>query len=296
MSLPAAVRARVLITGAAGQVGRALLAAVPDDFEAIACTHADLDIGAGEAVRSCIGRHRPAAIINAAAYTAVDKAESEPQAAQRINAEGPGHLAAAARECGARLLHISTDFVFDGESSVPYRPDSATHPLSVYGRSKRDGEQAVLAALPECATIVRTAWVYAASGANFVRTMLRVMRANGAARVVADQVGTPTAASSLAETLWRIVAQPEIRGIHHWTDAGVASWYDFAVAIAEEGGELGLLPPEITVTAITTADYPTPARRPCYSVLDKRSLAAHGLAPIHWRKRLRAVLKEIHSA
>jgi dTDP-4-dehydrorhamnose reductase len=290
------VRAKVLITGAAGQVGRALLAAVPDDFEAIACTHADLDIGAGEAVRDCVGRHRPATIINAAAYTAVDKAESEPQAAQRINAEGPGHLAAAAAACGARRLHISTDFVFDGESSVPYRTDSATHPLSVYGRSKRDGEQAVLAALPERATIVRTAWVYAATGANFVRTMLRAMRANGAARVVADQVGTPTAASSLAETLWRIAAQPEIRGIHHWTDAGVASWYDFAVAIAEEGSELGLLPTEIAVTAITTADYPTPAHRPRYSVLDKRSLAAHGLAPIHWRKRLRAVLKEIPSA
>lgn len=296
MSPPAAPRAKVLITGAAGQVGRALLAAVPDGFEAIACTHADLDIGAGEAVRACIARHQPAAIINAAAYTAVDKAESEPDAAQRINAEGAGHLAAAAREYGARMLHISTDFVFDGESSVPYATGSATHPLSVYGRSKRDGEEAVLAALAERSTIVRTAWVYDATGANFVRTMLRVMRANGAVRVVADQVGTPTAASSLAETLWRIAAQPDIRGIHHWTDAGVASWYDFAVAIAEEGSALGLLPPEVAVTAITTADYPTPARRPRYSVLDKRSLATHGLTPIHWRKRLRAVLKEIPSA
>jgi dTDP-4-dehydrorhamnose reductase len=296
LSLPAAPRAKVLITGAAGQVGRALLDAVPDNFEAIACTHADLDIGASEAVRDCVGRHRPAVVINAAAYTAVDKAESEPAAAQRINADGPGHLAAAARECGARLLHISTDFVFDGEASVPYRPDSATHPLSVYGRSKRDGERAVLAALPERATIVRSAWVYAATGANFLRTMLRIMRANGAARVVADQVGTPTAARSLAETLWRIAANPEIRGIHHWTDAGVASWYDFAVAIAEEGGHLGLLPPEVAVTPITTTEYPTPARRPSYSVLDNRSLAAHGLAPIHWRKRLRAVLREIPSA
>jgi dTDP-4-dehydrorhamnose reductase len=296
LSLPAAPRAKVLITGAAGQVGRALLDAVPDNFEAIACTHADLDIGASEAVRDCVGRQRPAVVINAAAYTAVDKAESEPAAAQRINAEGPGHLAAAARECGARLLHISTDFVFDGETSVPYRPDSATRPLSVYGRTKRDGERAVLAALPEHSTIVRTAWVYAATGANFLRTMLRIMRANGAVRVVADQVGTPTAARSLGETLWRIAANPDIRGIHHWTDAGVASWYDFAVAIAEEGGHLGLLPAEVAVTPITTTEYPTPARRPCYSVLDKSSLAVHGLAPIHWRKRLRAVLREIPSA
>jgi len=287
---------KVLITGAGGQVGRALLDAVPRDVQVTACTRADLDIGVREAVRDCIGRHRPAVIINAAAYTAVDKAESEPEAAQRINAEGPRYLAAAARECGARLLHISTDFVFDGTASVPYAPDSPTHPLSVYGRSKRDGELAVAESLAERYTIVRSAWVYAATGANFLRTMLRVMRANGDVRVVYDQVGTPTAARSLAETLWRIAADPEIRGIHHWTDAGVASWYDFAVAIAEEGGQLGLLPREVTVTPITTSEYPTPARRPSYSVLDKRSLAPYGLAPIHWRKRLRAVLTEIPNA
>ncbi|MGH8300650.1 MAG: dTDP-4-dehydrorhamnose reductase [Steroidobacteraceae bacterium] len=293
--IPPAPATQVLITGAGGQVGRMLLETRPDGFEAIACRHADLDVGAGEAVRELIGRLRPAVIINAAAYTAVDKAESEPDAAQRINAQGPGHLAAAARESGARLIHISTDFVFDGAASVPYQPDSATHPLSVYGRTKRDGEQAVLAALPERSTIVRTAWVYAATGANFVRTMLRVMRANGAVRVVADQVGTPTAARSLAEVLWRIAGNPDIRAIHHWTDAGVATWYDFAVAIAEEGTELGLLPPDVAVNPITTADYPTPARRPPYSVLDKRSLAPFGLTPIHWRKRLRAILKEISS-
>lgn len=287
---------KVLITGAGGQVGRALLDAVPDNFEAIACTHADLDVGAGEAVRDLVGRHQPAAIINAAAYTAVDKAESEPDAARRINAEGPGHLALAARECGARLIHISTDFVFDGVASIPYQPDSATSPLSVYGSTKRDGERVVLGALPERSTIVRSAWVYAATGANFVRTMLRIMRANSAVRVVADQVGTPTAARSLAEALWRIAGDPDIRGIHHWTDAGVASWYDFAVAIAEEGAELGLLPPDVAVTPIATSEYPTPARRPPYSVLDKRSLASYGLTPIHWRKRLRAVLKEIPSA
>ena len=277
-------------------MGRSLLETRPDGFEAIACAHADLDIGSRQAVSDCIGHHRPTVIINAAAYTAVDKAESEPEVAQRINAEGPRHLAAAAREFGARLVHISTDFVFDGAASAPYRPDAATNPLSIYGRSKRDGERAVLETLPERAAIVRTAWVYAASGGNFVRTMLRIMRANGAVRVVADQVGTPTAARFLAEALWRIADNPEIRGIHHWTDAGVASWYDFAVAIAEEGAELGIVPPDVTVTPITTADYPTPARRPSYSVLDKRSLASYGLSPSHWRKRLRAVLKEIPRA
>lgn len=286
---------KVLITGAGGQVGRMLLETRPENVEAIACTHADLDIGSGEAVRDFIARHRPAVIINAAAYTAVDKAESEPDAARRINAEGPAHLAEAARTCGARLVQLSTDFVFDGAASVPYRPDSITHPLSVYGRTKLEGERAVLEALPDHSTLVRTAWVYAATGANFVRTMLRLMRANGSVRVVADQVGTPTAARSLAEVLWQIAANPQIRGIHHWTDAGVASWYDFAVAIAEEGAALGLVPAEVTVTPICTSEYPTPARRPSYSVLDKRSLAPYGLHPIHWRQRLRAVLREIPS-
>ena len=287
---------KVLITGAGGQVGRMLLATRPDNFEAIACTHADLDIGSGEAVHKCVERHRPAVIINAAAYTAVDKAESEPDAAQRINSQGPGFLAAAARQYDARLIHISTDFVFDGAASVPYRPDCATNPLSAYGTTKRDGERAVLEALPQHSTVVRTAWVYAATGANFVRTMLRVMSANGAVRVVADQVGTPTSARFLAEALWRIAGNPRIHGIHHWTDAGVASWYDFAVAIAEEGAILGLVPSEVAVTPISTADYPTPARRPAYSVLDKHSLAAYGLSPVHWRQRLRSVLKEIASA
>jgi dTDP-4-dehydrorhamnose reductase len=284
---------KALITGAGGQVGRMLLETRPTDIEPIALSHGQLDVGAAQAVRDCIGRHRPAVILNAAAYTAVDKAESEPEAAQRINTEGPRHLAEAARECGARLIHLSTDFVFDGAASSPYRTDSPTHPLSVYGRTKRDGELAVLGALPERSVIVRSAWVYAATGTNFLRTMLRVMRANGSVRVVADQVGTPTAARSLAEVLWQIASNEAIRGIHHWTDAGVASWYDFAVAIAEEGAALGLVDPGVTVAPITTADYPTPARRPAYSVLDKRSLAAYGLSPIHWRKRLRGVLKEI---
>lgn len=295
MTASAGPARKVLITGAGGQVGRMLLDTRPSRFEAIACTHADLDIGSGTAVSDFVGRHRPDVIINAAAYTAVDKAESEAAIAQRINAEGPRYLAAAARECGGRLIHISTDFVFDGAASVPYGPDSATHPLSVYGRTKLDGEHAVLEMLPEQSTVVRTAWVYAAAGANFVRTMLRIMRSNAAVRVVADQVGTPTAARSLAEVLWQIADNPQIGGIHHWTDAGVASWYDFAVAIAEEGTELGLVPPGVTVTPITSSEYPTPARRPSYSVLDKRSLAPYGLHPIHWRKRLRAVLREIPS-
>jgi dTDP-4-dehydrorhamnose reductase len=284
---------KVLVTGAGGQVGRALVSAAPDTTQVLSVSHKELDIGDAVAVSEYVRRHSPEVIINAAAYTAVDRAETERDLANRVNGEGPKHLAAAARDQGARLIHISTDFVFNGAGSVPYRPDDPTGPLSVYGITKLAGEKAVLEALPGRAAVVRTAWVYAAEGTNFMRTMLRVMNANRAVRVVADQVGTPTAARGLAETLWKIAAQPEISGIHHWTDAGVASWYDFAVAIAEEGVGLGLVPADVTVTPIATADYPTPARRPSYSVLDKTSLTSLGLVPVHWRARLRAVLGEV---
>jgi dTDP-4-dehydrorhamnose reductase len=285
----------ILITGAGGQVGRSLIGIGLPAARILAVTHKELDITDGRAVSEYVREHSPDVIINAAAHTAVDRAESEADLARLVNVDGPRHLAVAARDRGARLIHISTDFVFDGSASVPYRPDAPTNPLSVYGITKRAGEQAVLETLPGHSVIVRTAWVYAADGNNFVRTMLRVMKANGAVRVVADQVGTPTAARFLAEALWKIVQNPGINGVHHWTDAGVASWYDFAVAIAEEGAQLGLIPDSVTVTPIGTADYPTPARRPSYSVLDKTSLSAYGLIPVHWRKRLRGVLGEMRN-
>jgi dTDP-4-dehydrorhamnose reductase len=274
-------------------VGRGLTTQVPSGIDVLGWSHKDLDITDAQALNDSVRRHAPDVIINAAAYTAVDRAESEPDLARKINVDGVRNLAAAARDVGARLIHISTDFVFDGAASVPYKPDAATNPLGMYGITKRDGERAVLAELPERSVILRTAWVYAADGNNFVRTMLRVMKANGSVRVVADQVGTPTAARSLSEVLWQIVAKPEITGIHHWTDAGVASWYDFAVAIAEEGAELGLVSRDVTVAPIATHEYPTPARRPPYSVLDKTSLTSQGFTSVHWRKRLRDVLGEM---
>jgi dTDP-4-dehydrorhamnose reductase len=287
---------KVLVTGVGGQLGRSLARSVPAQISLLTTAHKELDIADADAVHTYIRAHSPQVIINAAAHTAVDRAESEPELARRVNSDGPRQLALAARESGARLIHISTDFVFDGRASSPYRPDSLTNPLSTYGATKLAGENGVLEVLPEESVIVRTAWVYAALGNNFVRTMLRIMKANRSVRVVADQVGTPTAAVGLAEIIWSIVARPEIRGIHHWTDAGVASWYDFAVAIAEEGAQRGLVPHDVTVTPITTADYPTPARRPAYSVLDKASLTSNGFTIVHWRKRLRGVLEEIQLA
>jgi dTDP-4-dehydrorhamnose reductase len=286
---------KVLITGAGGQVGRALLHTAPSWVTVIACAHRQLDIADERSIAICIRQHAPDVIVNAAAYTAVDRAESERDLARRINADGPGHLAAAARDTGARFIHLSTDFVFDGASSKPYKPDAATNPLSVYGTTKRDGEEAVLSTYAERSLILRTAWVYAAEGHNFVRTMLRVMHANGSARVVADQIGAPTSARSIAETIWWLIEVPEANGIHHWTDAGVASWYDVAVAIAEEASALGMLPEAAAVSPITTSEYATPARRPAYSVLDTTSLTSLGIAPTHWRKRLRSVLREINN-
>jgi len=287
---------KILIAGAAGQVGRALVDSAPPPIEVVRCSHQDLDVADELAVLSCIRLHAPDVIVNAAARTAVDRAESEPELARRVNSDGPRYLALAAREVSARLLHISTDFVFDGASSIPYPPEAPTNPLNVYGVTKRAGEQAVLEVLPERSVVLRTSWVYAAQGSNFVRTMLRLMGANAAVRVVADQVGTPTAARSVAQAIWKIMERPSLTGIHHWSDAGVASWYDFAVAIADIAENLGLLPSTITVTPIFTEEYPTAARRPRYSVLDTRSLAVLGIAPAHWRRQLQSVLAELGRA
>lgn len=284
---------RVLLTGANGQVGRALLACAPRHVSITALTHAELDIADADAVARATRRLAPQVVINTAAYTAVDRAEAEAELARRINASGPRHLAAAARSCAARLVHLSTDYVFDGTSCTPYRPDDAPAPLSVYGRTKLEGEEAVRELLPEHSVILRTAWVYAARGSNFLLTMLRLMRSGGPVRVVADQIGTPTAAAAVAEAVWSIVVHPEISGVHHWTDAGIASWYDFAVAIAEEADARGLLSGEVSVLPIGTRDYPTTARRPPFSVLDRSSLRTLGLPPVHWRQRLRCVLAEI---
>jgi len=288
---------KVIITGANGQVGRALLKSVPVNVTAIGLMRTDLDIGDREAVVGSVRSHRPDLIINTAAYTAVDKAESEPQAAERVNAIGPDNLALAAEQVGARLVHLSTDFVFDGMASRPYSPDAPPNPQNTYGRTKRAGEEAIARKYPARSVVLRTAWVYAAEGNNFVRTMLRLMAAKGTVRVVADQVGTPTAASSLAEVIWALAERQNVNGIHHWTDSGVASWYDFAVAIAEESVGLGLLPATVRVDPIASEEFPTPARRPNYSVLDKSSLLAQVTVPArHWRINLRSVLRQIAHA
>ena len=283
---------KVLLTGASGQVGRALQSSAPADAEVHAFTRAELDISDAKAVRLAMTAFAPAVVINAAAYTAVDKAEAEPQRAETVNALSPRLLAEAVRDIpGARLIHVSTDYVFDGLGSHPHRPGDPTNPVSVYGKTKLTGERAVLEVLADRGVVLRTAWIYAAEGRNFLLTMLRLMRERDAVRVVADQRGSPTAAASVARAIWRIVELPAIHGVLHWTDAGAASWYDFACAIAEEALAAGVLEKPATVSPITTADYPTPARRPMNSVLDLReSIVRLKLRPTPWRDNLRATL------
>jgi dTDP-4-dehydrorhamnose reductase len=288
---------KVLVTGAGGQVATALAKLKPAGVELISLGHAELDITNRDTVRRRLAILDPDVIINAAAYTAVDKAESEKDLAVRVNGAAPGYLAEAAYANGARLLHISTDFVFDGRATSPYKPDAATAPLGAYGASKLEGEQRALEASRGQALVLRTAWVYAAKGRNFVLTMLRLMGERGSVKVVQDQRGSPTWADSIARALWAAVDRPQFRGIHHWTDAGIASWYDFAGAIAEEGLTAGLLQREVEVLPITTAEYPTPARRPGYSVLDLTSTEAGlGLTAVPWRENLKKMLTELKHA
>jgi dTDP-4-dehydrorhamnose reductase len=282
----------VLIVGAGGQLGRELQRTAPPELACVPMTRAQLDITDAAVVARGLAATTPQLVVNAAAYTAVDKAESEPEAARRGNAEGPGMLAQACARQGIRLIHISTDFVFDGTSSQPYRPEAATAPLGEYGRSKRAGELAVQSAQPE-ALILRTGWVYSSFGNNFVKTMLRLMGERDELAVVADQVGTPTWAHGLAAAVWAAAARPQLRGIYHWSDAGVCSWYDFAVAICEEALALGLLSRPVRIRPIPAAEYPTPARRPAYSVLDKtNSWRDFALEGVHWRRQLRAMLAD----
>ena len=283
---------KVLLTGAAGQLGQALIASTPPGVELVALSRAELDLASREACRAAVQAQRPDWVLNAGAYTAVDKAESEPELAQAVNAGAPGAFAEALAETGGRSLQVSTDFVFNGEQGRPYKPDQALDPLGVYGASKAAGEAAALA-LPG-ARVLRTSWVYGPVGKNFCLTMLRLHALKAAAGealgVVADQVGCPTATHTLAEACWRAISV-EGPQILHWSDAGAASWYDFAVAIGELGVELGLLERAARVVPITTADYPTPAQRPSYSLLEcSSSRVALGLEPLHWRAVLAQVL------
>ncbi len=286
-----------MVVGGKGQLGHELSRMAPNTWRLVSLDLPEFDLTSTDSVRSALATHAPALVINAAAYTAVDRAESEPDRAALVNEHGAGLLARAADSAGARMIHVSTDFVFDGSLGRPYAPEDEPHPLGVYGATKLAGERLVRQHTRDQALVLRTAWLYGSQGANFVRTMLRLLAGDTQLRVVADQVGTPTWARSLAKAIWTAAARPNLRGVHHWTDAGVASWYDFAVAVREEAITLGLMTSAQEIDPVTTADFPTAARRPAYSVLAKeRTWAALELRPPHWRVNLRLALEEMRES
>jgi dTDP-4-dehydrorhamnose reductase len=284
------------VLGGGGQVASAVVATAPEHHQVVVKTRAEIDITADEgAIARAISESRAQWIVNAAAYTAVDLAEDNQAQAIAVNDTALGVLASAAAAAGCRLLHLSTDFVFDGKSNRPYLPSDQTQPLSVYGLSKLGGERHVLSG-GGTGIVLRTAWVYAAKGRNFVLTMLRLMREKEQVSVICDQIGSPTWATGIARAIWGFIEAGAPGGIYHWTDLGVASWYDFAVAIQDEALASGLLSRAVPIIPISSAAYPTRARRPAFSVLDTASTRALIKGPArHWRHNLRTMLDELRA-
>lgn len=288
---------KILVTGAAGQLGRAMMRTAADAapaVEVVGATRADLDLLDAGAVGRFVADGGFTHIVNCAAYTAVDRAETEKQACTAANVDAPANLAAAADAAGARLVHVSTDYVFDGRQYRPYAEGDRPAPLQHYGATKRRGETRVLAACPG-AVIVRAQWLYGLGGPNFVDTMLRLAGERGPRgeiAVVADQVGTPTWADDLARALWRVVtARQWVPGTYHYSAEGAATWYDLAVAVMRLSGL------DTAIRPIATADYPTAATRPAYALMDKRRMrATYGVETPHWADSLARYLAQRRAA
>ena len=284
---------RVLILGGSGQVGKALQHSAPADAELIVPGSAAVDMRDSESLERAVHDSKPDIIINCAAFTRVDDAETEPADAALINTTAPGVLAALATDRRARFVHVSTDYVFDGFGAAPYETSAKPSPLNVYGATKLDGEVAVMRACPDAA-VVRTAWVHSGGGVNFVATAVRVLRNGTVMRVVDDQVSTPTRAANLAQALWTLSVTPAVRGVLHFTDAGVASWYDVAECVLEALQRSGVAGAGAAVVPVNSSAFPRPARRPRVSLLDKHSgWAALGSTPAHWRAGVIASTHEL---
>ena len=290
--MPSSHLPRILITGGSGQVGHCLKAQLQGCAELSVPDSSALNIADRRSVRQAVETFRPDYIINAAAYTAVDKAESDAERAFAVNRDGARHLAEAAEAAGAAMLHISTDYVFDGAGGAPYDEAAPTAPQNIYGASKLAGEQAVLAACRR-AVVMRTSWVFGANGQNFVKTMLRLGRERDSLGIVADQYGAPTAAADIAAALITIVRRhtpeqlAERAGIYHYCGSPYASWFEFAETIFAEAAAQGVLAKIPAVKPIGTADYPTPAKRPTDSRLDCGKIrAVFGIGPCDWHSAL----------
>ena len=254
----------------------------------------DIDITSAASIEEKLSPLSLDVVINASAYTAVDKAEEDTDACNAINALAVKNLATFCKASGAFMVHVSTDYVFNGYKGAPYLTNDPIEPQGAYGKSKAEGEKALLEILPEASCLIRTAWVYSSHGNNFVKTMLRLMADKPQLTVIDDQIGTPTWAKGLAEVCLCAAVNKTV-GVYHWTDEGVASWYDFALAIQQLGIEKGLLDKAIPVLPIPSSQYPTPAKRPHYSVLDKQTArtAFASCQPTHWRTQLASMLDEL---
>ncbi len=285
---------KLMITGGGGQLAWELERSAPANAEVTCLARADLDITDRDAVLAKFAELKPHTVINAAAYTAVDKAESESERAMAVNGQAVGYLAEACSTHKSYLLQLSTDFVFDGRSNQPYAPADKVNPLNVYGATKLAGERALAKHMQGNWCVLRTSWVHSAHGGNFVKTMLRLMTEKPALTIVSDQIGTPTWAAGLAEVCWQM-AEHRVEGKFHWSDSGVASWYDFAIAIQLLGLQKGLLNSAIPIIPVRTTQYPTAAQRPPFSVLDKSQLldALPTLKPKHWLLQLSRMLDEL---
>ncbi|MFT6702927.1 MAG: dTDP-4-dehydrorhamnose reductase [Pseudomonadales bacterium] len=283
----------IVVIGKSGQLAHEIMRLAGDD--SVHCLgRDDINILDAVSIASVLNRFQPAGIINASAYTAVDKAESDQANAFALNQTAVANLATYARQHHCHLVHVSTDYVFGGDKGSPYQVDDSYHPQGVYGASKAAGEKALLDIYPQASCILRTSWVYASHGNNFVKTMLRLMAEKPELGVIDDQIGTPTWARDLAKACIYAIKN-RVSGVHHWTDNGVASWYDFAVAIQSLALEKGLLTHAIPIKPIPSSAYPTPAKRPHYSVLDKSTLVSEfsELVPQYWRKALGDMLDEL---
>ena len=281
---------KVLLTGSKGQLGSCFCDRLPAGWDVLATDSDSLDITDLARVKQVVADYRPDAIVNAAAYTAVDKAETENELAARINEQGPKNLAQAAAEAGCRLIHVSTDYVFDGQAKAPYREADVTNPLGVYGKTKLDGEIAVAGAHPE-AIIIRTAWVFSEYGNNFVKTMLRLAKDRDVLGIVADQRGCPTYAGDIAQAIIDLLQRQAEGGVYHFCGDKEVSWSEFAEAIFAAAMAQGLLEKSPQVNGITTEQYPTPAKRPAYSSLDCEKIERLGISRSDWMNALKFTLK-----
>ena len=287
---------KILLIGTTGQVGRELQQTLPTIGEVVSLGRSELDLSDRQQIKQQISKNEPDIIVNAAAYTAVDKSETEPELAMAVNAHAPKAIAIAANEIDAKVLHISTDYVFDGQNCTPYRETDPTNPLGVYGKSKLLGEQGVKVC--DRHIILRTAWVYGARGhGNFVKTMLRLGAEREELKVVADQIGSPTWSYDIAEAIAKLLSKsiddPSINGTYHFSNSGVASWYDLAVATFTEAKKLGFSLKIDRVLPISSAEFPTPTQRPHYSVLSKAKMVETlGVYPPYWRESLKQMLAQ----